>query len=92
MPITKSAKKALRQSLKRRAENLVYKNKMKRLVKEMRKLIFESKIDEAKKLIPLIYKAIDKAAKTNVIKKNTAGRKKSRIMKLINSKSQAQTP
>ncbi len=84
MPIKKSAKKALRQSVKRRAKNLVYKNKMKALVKEVGGLISEKKLEEAKKLLPKIYKIMDKAAKVNVIKKNTASRRKSRFSKLIN--------
>ena len=36
-----------------------------------------------------IYKSLDKAAKTGVIKKNAAARKKSRVTKLINIKSAA---
>lgn len=84
MPITKSAKKALRQNIRRRARNLVYKKKMKALIKEVRGLVGEKKIEEAKKLLPQIYKILDKAAKVNVINKNTAGRRKSRITKLVN--------
>ena len=57
---------------------------MKGLIKEVRKLALEKKVEEAKKLLPQIYKALDKAAKTGVIKKNTASRKKSRITKLLN--------
>lgn len=83
MPITKSAKKALRQSIRRRARNLVYKNKMKRLIKEVRVLVSQKKINEAKNLLPQVYKILDKAAKVGVIKKNTAARKKSRIAKLL---------
>jgi small subunit ribosomal protein S20 len=83
MPITKSAKKALRQSLKRKARNLIYKKKIKNLLKEAKKLILEKNIEEAKKLLPQIYKILDKAAKVGVIKKNTAARKKSRITKTI---------
>ena len=86
MPITKSAKKALRQNVKRRARNLVYKKKMKDLLKEVRSLVLEKKIEEAKNLLPQVYKILDKAAKVGVIKKNTAARKKSRITKLINKK------
>ena len=80
-PITKSAKKALRQSLRRRKRNLRRKNTMKDIIKRIRKLAAEKKIKEAKQLLPLAYKAIDKAAKTGVIKKNTAARKKSRLTK-----------
>jgi ribosomal protein S20 len=46
-------------------------------------LVLERKIEEAKKLLPQIYKILDKAAKEKVIKKNTAARKKSRIAKAI---------
>ncbi len=84
MPITKSAKKALRQSQRRKARNLVYKKKMRDLIKKVRTLVLEKKIEEAKKLLPQIYKILDKTAKVGVIKKNTAGRKKSRLTKLVN--------
>ena len=84
MPITKSAKKALRQNIRRKARNLVYKKKMKALIKEVRVLVLEKKTEEAKKLLPQVYKILDKTAKVGVIKKNTASRKKSRITKLVN--------
>jgi small subunit ribosomal protein S20 len=83
MAITKSAKKALRQNLKRKKRNLAYKIKIKGLLKEAKNLVFQKKFEEAKKLLPQIYKSLDKTAKAGVIKKNTAGRKKSRITKLI---------
>lgn len=83
MPIKKSAKKAFRQSLKRRARNLAYKRKIKNLTKDIKRLVSEKKIKEAKSLLPQIYKILDKAAKIEVIKKNTAARKKSRIAKAI---------
>jgi len=84
MPITKSAKKALRQSLKRRITNLRRKRKIKDLTKKIKVLISQKKIEEAKMLLPQIYKAIDKAAKTGVIKENKATRKKSQIARLVN--------
>jgi len=88
MPIKKSAKKALRQNVKRKARNLVYKKKMKDLIKKIRSLVLENKTEEAKKLLPQVYKILDKSAKVNVIKKNTASRKKARITKMIKSKIQ----
>lgn len=87
MAITKSAKKALRQSIRRKAGNLIYKNKIKDLIKKARVLVLQKKINEAKSLLPQIYKILDKSAKVGVIKKNAASRSKSRITKLI-SKSQ----
>ena len=85
MPITQSAKKSLRQSKKRKQRNLQKKRKVKKLVKQVHSLVQEKKIEQAKKLLPQIYKALDKTAKTGLIKKNTASRKKSRLSKLINS-------
>lgn len=84
MPVTKSAKKALRQNKKRRARNIRRKQAFKDIIKDIRKLALENKKKEAEKLLPKAYKAIDKAAKTGVIKKNAASRKKSRLTKLAN--------
>jgi len=86
MAITKSAKKAIRQSAKRNEQNSVYKNKIKTLVKEARVLVLAKKLSDAKKLLPDIYAALDKAAKVGVIKKNNASRRKSRLTKLIDKK------
>ncbi len=83
MPITKSAEKALRQNKRRREKNLRRLNVLKDTVKKIKKLVEANKKEEALKLLPLAYKAIDKACKTGVIKKNTAARKKSRITKFI---------
>jgi len=83
MAITKSAKKALRQSLRRKIRNQTYKDKIKSLLKKTRALISQKKINDAKALIPQIYKAFDKAAKKGVIKKNAAARGKRRILSLI---------
>ena len=83
MPITQSAKKALRQNIRRRARNLQKREVYKKAVKAYRKLIAEKKLEEAKKMLPALYKSLDKAAKTNVIAKNKAGRLKSRLTKLV---------
>ena len=83
MAITRSAKKALRQSLRKRARNIKAKTKIKNLLKEVKTLASQKKVKEAEKLLPQVYKLLDKAAKTGLIKKNMAARKKSRITKLI---------
>ena len=83
MPITKSAKKAIRQNKKRRVKNLFYLNKMKTLIKKTRSFVLQKKFPEAKELLPKVYQILDKAAKVGVIKKNAASRKKSRITKLV---------
>ena len=84
MAITKSAKKSIRQTKRRKIQNLVYKNKIKTLIKEARSLVLQKKVNEAKKLLPSIYEILDKSAKVGVIKKNNASRRKSRMTKFIN--------
>jgi len=84
VPITKSAKKALRQSKRRNLQNLVFKRKFKAAVKEFRKEVAAKSLDKAKNLLPTVYQAVDKAAKKGVIKKNTASRYKSRLTQLLN--------
>ena len=86
MAITKSAKKAIRQSAVRKQHNIVYKDKIKILVKQAKALVLAKKLEEAKELLPDIYGAYDKAAKVGVIKKNNASRHKSRLTKLIDKK------
>ncbi|MBI4359438.1 MAG: 30S ribosomal protein S20 [Candidatus Nealsonbacteria bacterium] len=84
MPITESAKKALRQSRKRRKQNQRVKEDIKKLEKTIESLLAQKKTSEAKNLLPQIARALDKAAKIGVIKKNKASRKKSRIGRRLN--------
>ena len=86
MPITTGAKKALRGSKKKRVFNMRRKNTMGDILKKVKKLVVGGSTSEAQALLPSAYKAIDKAAKTGIIKKNTAARKKSRISSLLKSK------
>ncbi len=79
----RSAKEELRKAQRRFVFNLRRKRAMKSAVKEFRNLIAEKAFDKAEAFIPTLYKAIDKAAKRGVIKKNTAARKKSRLMKAL---------
>lgn len=83
MAITKAAQKALRQSTRRRKINLTYRKKIKEITKKIRSLVLENRNQEAKTLLPQLYKVLDKAAKKGVIKKNTVSRKKSRVTKLV---------
>lgn len=86
MPITRSAKKANRASLKKRVFNVRRKREFKDAVRATQKLAAEGKSTEAQKSLSAAYKAIDKAAKRNVIKKNTAARMKSRLTKTVAAK------
>ena len=52
---------------------------MKSSVKNILKAVGEKDKAKAEELIPTVYKALDKAAKRGIIKKNTAARRKSRL-------------
>lgn len=84
MPITQSAKKALRQNLRRYARNLTVKRGVKQEIKQLKKLIAQKKIDEARAHLATVYQKLDKSAKVHVLKKNTASRLKSRLTRLVN--------
>lgn len=83
MPITKSAKKALRQNIAHRQKNSMRKSALKAAIKQYQKLIAGGKTEEAKSYLPQVYKKLDKAAKVNLIKKNTASRLKSRLARRL---------
>ncbi len=79
MPITKSAKKAIRVAARKRVFNLRRMRAMKEAIKAVK--------DEA--TLSASYKAIDKAAKRGVIKPNTAARRKSRLVRALRHKTVA---
>ena len=83
MPITKSAKKALRQNLTNRSRNAAKKEAYKKAVKTFRKAAVSKKTGDAASDLAKAYQALDKAAKTNVITKNKAARLKSRLAKKL---------
>ena len=83
MPRTESAKKAMRQSVKRRLVNIKRKTDLKAVIKNYKNLILAGKKEEAAKILPQVYKKLDKTAKVQVIKKNKASRLKSRLSKLV---------
>ena len=82
MPITKSAKKAIRGSMRKKVFNDKRKKEMKEVMKKIQKIAKTNK-EEALKMLSGAYQAIDKAAKKGVIKMNNAARKKSRLSRLL---------
>lgn len=78
MAITSSAKKAHRASLKKHVFNVRRKRVLTDTVKTVKKLMVND-TKAANESLKDAYKAIDKAAKRGIIKKNTADRKKSRL-------------
>lgn len=83
MAITKNAKKAERVSERKRVVNDRRRRTMKETVKDARKSIADKEVKVSTTNISLAYKALDKAAKSGVIKKGTANRKKARLAKAI---------
>jgi len=81
MPHHKSAKKRVRQSLKRRLHNRYYAKSTRTAIKKLRKLHDK---EEALSFYPKVASMIDKLAKRNIIHKNKAARLKSRLMQHIN--------
>jgi small subunit ribosomal protein S20 len=84
MPNKKSAAKELKKTVKRNAANKKANDKLKDLIKANLKQI-KANDKKVKDEFAKTIKAIDKAAKKGVIKKNTASRKKSKLMKKINA-------
>lgn len=78
MAITRSAKKAWRQSLRKKEVNDALKKNIRESLKEVR----QAKAGDTK-AIAAAYKAIDKAAKKGLIKKNTAARRKSLVARSL---------
>ncbi len=76
MPIIKQAIKKVRADKRKTLINLRKKRAYKRAIVAFRK-------NPTKKALRLVYQALDKAAKTNVIHKNKAARIKSRLSKLL---------
>ncbi len=85
MAITSSAKKANRASLRKRVFNMRRAEAVRKLFKDIKKLVLAGKQAEGKSLLSKAYKAIDKASKMHTFHKNTASRKKSQIARLLES-------
>lgn len=85
MPITSSAKKALRSSLRKRSFNGRRKKSADEAAKGLKKFLASDKKDakEALKMLSVAYATIDKATKSGTLKKNTAARKKSRLAAMV---------
>ncbi len=83
MAITTSAKKAHRSSIKKAVFNARRKKALRDTTKSVQKALVAKDTKEAEALLPAAYKAIDKATKRGVLKKNTASRKKARLAAAI---------
>lgn len=78
MPISLSAKKSLRKSIKNRKANVTLKNKMKLIIKTFLSKPTEKGLNET-------FSAMDKAKKKGLLHKNKVSRLKSQFSKKIGS-------
>jgi small subunit ribosomal protein S20 len=87
MPITSSAKKALKVSEKKRSRNRHFSALLKESSKEFTALLSTEKpdINKLNAALSLVYSRIDTLSKKNVIHKNNAARKKSAFAKALKS-------
>lgn len=85
MPTIKAAYRALRKSEKNAQRNKNILENIRYLVKQSEKAILQKNIEKARDVASKTIKAIDKAAQKKILKKNTAARKKSRLMQRIQS-------
>lgn len=85
MPIKQNAKKYMRVTARRTVKNKIAIGLFRSAIKKTRESVAKGDIKTAQDELKKAQKALDKAAEKNIIKKNTAARKKSRLNKLVKS-------
>lgn len=83
MPILKSSKKQMRQSLVKRLRNYRSRDVLKISLKNVLTAVKEGNPDEAQNTLSRAYRAIDMSVKKHLIHKNNANHKKSNLSKLV---------
>lgn len=82
MPLTESAIKRARQNKQRQKRLTPFKTNMKTMIRKIADAAKAGDKEGVKKLMPQVYKAIDMAAKKNIIHRKNADRKKASVAKL----------
>ena len=85
MPNTASAKKRLRQNVKRRLHNRAIKSQVRSQIRKVREAAGEGDVEKAREEFRVATKQLDQASAKNVIHKNAVARTKSRLNRLIKS-------
>ncbi len=83
MAITRGAKKAHRTSLRKAEFNMRRKLTISKNIKSLKRFAAAGNKKGAENMMREVQKALDKAVKSNTLKKNSASRKKSRLSKLV---------
>ena len=84
MANTKSAKKSIKVQERRRARNQMVKTRVRSAFKKAQHAVSENE-DQAKAEVTKAISEIDKAVSKGIVHRNTAARKKSRLMKKLNA-------
>jgi small subunit ribosomal protein S20 len=92
MPHTRSAKKNLRKSEKRRLHNRAIMRALKKQVKGVLAVAAEGSLENLQKEYNLAAMKLDRAAARKVIHRNLAARKKSQLARLVQKKKAAAAP
>jgi small subunit ribosomal protein S20 len=92
MPITNSARKRLRSSLKRRTLNRARKSRIKTSEARLDELVQAGQREQAVAALTRCFSELDKAAKKGTIHPNKANRKKSRLAARVARLPKAQAP
>ena len=79
-----SAKKRVRQNVKRRAINRSCKSAVKTQIKRFDAALAQADVETASEEYRQVVKKLDKAGSANTLHKNTAARNKSRLAKKLN--------
>ena len=80
-----SALKERRKAIKREAQNTSVKSMLRTLIKKVEAAVAKKDVDLAKGLLKESFEAWDKAARRDIVHKNAAANKKSRLSKLVAS-------
>lgn len=78
-----SAKKRIRQTVKRTLRNKVQRSRVRTAAKQVEARVEQGDMEAAEQSLQHAYKIIDKAAKAGVLHKNSAARRKSRLARLV---------
>ncbi len=85
MANTASAIKRIRSNERKRKRNKIVRTRTRTAVRAAREALTSSPTDEARQQVLAAVSALDRAAQKGVIHKNNAARRKSRLMKKLNT-------
>jgi len=83
MANTFSALKRVRQTERRTMVNRMRKSRLRHQIRSIRRLLEQKDANGAQAALPATFSIVDRSAKWGIIKKNTAARYKSRLVKRL---------